>query len=124
MKTHTPTTKRPKKIPPGPEATYDELIAYHARYSLDELERAGYAEVPSLEEERGLQAAASYQLLCERGLQIKLSRRDCQRVAELAASLDQDVETLVKGWVKEHLGHVSGAARNGAVRKSAEKVER
>src|SRR4051812_19301124 len=103
MKAHTLNAKRKKKIPPppGPEATYDELIAYHSRYSLDELEKAGYAEPASLEEERELQASATYQLLCKRGLLVKMSRRDCRCLAELAASKDQDVESLVRNWIRD-----------------------
>lgn len=48
MNNHRLKSKKVKKIPPppGPEASYDEIIAYHSKYTLDELERAGHAVEP------------------------------------------------------------------------------
>jgi hypothetical protein len=61
MSRRTTKMKTPKKRippPPGPDASYEEIIAYHSKYTLDELEEAGYAEEPSPEEIRELEESA------------------------------------------------------------------
>jgi hypothetical protein len=107
----SPKTRLVAKIPPppGPEASYDEIIAYHSKYTLDELERAGYTEEPSPEEVEGVAAAAAAWLLCRKGLHLKLARKDYEQLARLAAREDVAVEDLVKKWIKQRLA--DGAKR-------------
>jgi hypothetical protein len=114
MRNHQPKLRQAKNIspPPGPEASYDELIAYHSRYTLDELERAGYAEEVPAAEVRDLQASATYQLLLERGLQLKLSRKDCKSLAQAAAREALDVEDLVKRWIQQRFRGATGAMKD------------
>jgi hypothetical protein len=115
-------TKKAKHIPPPPgaEAGYDEIIAYCSKYSLDELEKAGYArEVPrELEEE--VTASAAYQMLCRDGLHLKLPRKDYELLSRLAARKAIAVATLAKRWIGQGLeqeakqlaaGHSSSALR-------------
>jgi hypothetical protein len=105
MKNHGAKTSRSLKIPPPPdiEDGYDALIAYHTKYSVEELERAGYLEDVSPEHVRDVAASATYQLLCERGLQLKLSRKDYERLSRLAAAEGVAAEDLVKKWIKQGL---------------------
>ena len=105
MKNHRSRTKAAAKIPPppGPEASYDEIIAYHSTYTLDELEKAGYAKEPSPKEVEGLTASAAYWLLCEKGLHLTLSRKNYEQLSRLAARHDVAPEDLVKKWIRERL---------------------
>jgi hypothetical protein len=98
-------TKASAKIPPppGPEASYDEVIAYHSQYTLDELEKAGYTEEPSPKEVLEVTAAAEYWHLCQNGLHVQLTRKDYERLARLAARQEVASEELVKTWVKQRL---------------------
>jgi hypothetical protein len=98
-------SSKAKRIPPPPgsDASYDEIIAYHSKYTLDELEKAGYAQEVSREEEEELVASAVYSRLCQEGLQIKLSRKDYELLSRVAARKDTAVETLVKRWTTERL---------------------
>jgi len=89
--------------PPGPDATYDEIIAYHSKYTLDELEKAGYAEEPPLGELEDLEASATYELLRNYGLRLKLSRKEAQELARLATKERLTAERLVTRWIKERL---------------------
>src|SRR5262249_13576197 len=89
--------------PPGPEASYDELIAYHSKYSLDELEQAGYAEDASPEHVKEVAARAEYHFLCKHGLHVQLARKDYQQLSRLAAQEDVPAADLVKKWIKERL---------------------
>ena len=61
--------------PPGADASDDEIIAYHSKYTLGELEKAGYAKEVSREEEEELVASAVYSRLCRDGLHLKLRTR-------------------------------------------------
>ena len=118
MKNHRSKAKAAAKIPPppGPEASYDEIIAYHSTYTLDELEKAGYVEEPSPEEVEELTASATYSLLCEKGLHLKLTRKDYERLSRLAARQDVAPEDLVKKWIHERLREESTTqARRRAV---------
>jgi hypothetical protein len=98
-------TSKAKRIPPPPgaDASDDEIIAYHSKYTLDELERAGYAQEVSREEEENVVASAVFFGLCRDGLHLKLARKDYERLSRLAARKDIAVETLVKRWVVERL---------------------
>jgi hypothetical protein len=89
--------------PPGPEAGYDEIVAYHSKYTLDELEKAGYATEASPEEEEELAASGNYYLLCQRGLHVQLSPKDYELLARLAAQKHVAAESLAKGWVLQSL---------------------
>jgi hypothetical protein len=105
MRNHSVRSRNTKKIPPppGPEAGYDEIIAYHSKYTLDELEKAGYAEeVPQLELEE-LAASAAYHMLCRDGLHLKLPRKDYELLSRLAARKDIAVETLSKRLIVQGL---------------------
>lgn len=105
MRNHRIKTRKAKHIPPppGPGAGYDEIIAYHSKYSLDELEKAGYAkEVPRAEEEE-LTASVAYRMLCRDGLHVKLPRKDYQLLSRLAARKRTAVETLAKRWIDHGL---------------------
>lgn len=115
MKKTIGKAKTAAKIPPPPglEAGYDAIIAYHKKYSMEELEEAGYLEEVPDEEWRGVQMSATFQLLCSRGLQLKLSRRDCLGLTTLAASQGLDVEDLVRRWIKQGLRQEAKASRNG-----------
>jgi hypothetical protein len=99
--------------PPGLDEGYDAIIAYHKKYSMEELNEAGYLEDVPAEHQREVQAAATYQLLCLRGLQLKLSRRDYEILANLAAREDLQVEVLVKRWIKQRMREASDASSNG-----------
>ena len=68
MKNHRSETRNAKRIPPPPslEDGYDAIIAYHDKYSLDELERAGYAEAPSPEHIRDLEESAEREIQREK----------------------------------------------------------
>ncbi len=102
-------TKKAKKIPPppGPGAGYDEIIAYHMKYTLDELEKAGHAVEPPPGELEKLAASAIYSGLCEQGLRLKLSKKDYERLSRLAAHRDVAVEELVKCWITQRLNQES-----------------
>jgi hypothetical protein len=114
MKNHQPKAQGTKNIPPppGPGATVDELIAYHSQYTLDELERAGYVEDASPQELQGLQASATYHLLRDRGLHLKFTRKECERLSLAAASEAVDVEELVKRWIKQRLRGAAASSRS------------
>jgi hypothetical protein len=101
--------------PPGPEAAYDAIIIYHSKYTLDELEKAGYAEEVPREEEEELVASAVYSRLCRDGLHLTLARKDYELLSRLAARRDTALENLVKRWIAERLRDEAThlAARNG-----------
>jgi hypothetical protein len=117
MKKNFSKAKNLAKIPPPPDLAegYEAIIKYHKKYTIDELVEAGHLEEASVEERREVQTAAIFQFLCASGLHIKLTRRECQQLAELAASKNADVESLAKGWVKEHLACVTLPGGNGAM---------
>jgi hypothetical protein len=94
-----------RRIPPPPdlEDGYDAIIAYHKKYSLEELEEAGYIEDASPEHVRDVAASATYELLCRRGLNLKLSRKDYEQLSCLAAAQDVAAEDLGKKWIRERL---------------------
>jgi hypothetical protein len=116
MKDTRSKSRRKAKIPPppGPEASYDELIAYHSKYTLDELEKAGYTEDASPEHIRDVAASATYWFLCRDGVHFKLTRKEYEQLSRLAAQQDVPAEDLVKQWVKQRL-------REEAKRAAAEK---
>ncbi len=89
--------------PPRPEQGYDALIEYFTKYSTQELEKAGYLEDASAEDMREAQLAATYDLLRDNGLSVKLSRKECERLVLLAVEQDVSVDELVKKWLKERL---------------------
>ena len=93
------------KIPPPPdlEAGYDAIIAYHMKYSMEELEEAGYLEEPSAEEVEELATSGTYHWLCKYGLHLKLSKGDYAKLSVLAAQKDIAVEKLVRRWIKNQL---------------------
>src|SRR5438132_8006930 len=101
MRNHRIRSPKAKKIPPppGPEASYDEIIAYHSKYTLDELEKAGYAEEVPREELEELSASAAYYMLCRDGLLLKLPCKEYELLSRLAARKNTAVETLVKRWI-------------------------
>jgi hypothetical protein len=105
MKNYQTRTAHPKRIPPPPdiEAGYDALIEYHQEYSMEELEEAGYLEDASPQHVREVAASATYQLLCHRGLNLKLSRKDYQQLSRLAAWEGVSTEDRVKKWIKQRL---------------------
>jgi predicted HicB family RNase H-like nuclease len=79
------------------------LIEYFTKYSTEELEKAGYLEEASAAEMRAAQQAATYNLLRDNGLSVKLSRKECERLVLLAVDQDVSVDELVKKWLKERL---------------------
>jgi hypothetical protein len=97
--------RKSKSIPPPPglEDGYDAIIAYFEKYSTEELEKAGYLEDVPAEEIQELEASAAYQLLCEEGLNLKLTRKDYERLSRLAANKRLPVETLAKRWIRRGL---------------------
>lgn len=98
-------TKTNSKIPPPPpiEAGYQAIIDYHTKYSMEELEQAGYLEDPSSEEVEAITASANYEFLSKKGLKIRLNRKDAELLSVLAARLDLDVEKLVTKWIRQRL---------------------
>ena len=96
--------------PPGIEAGYDAIIQYHEKYSMDELEKAGYLEEVLPEEIEDLEASAAFQLLCREGLKLKLNRKDYAKLSRLAAKKKVAIETLAKRWVKMGLDEAWKAA--------------
>jgi hypothetical protein len=98
--------------PPGVEDGYDAVIAYFDKYSTEELEKAGYLEDVPAEEIQELEASAAYQLLCEQGLNLKLTRKDYERLSRLAAKKAVAVETIVKKWIKKGLEEETRATIN------------
>lgn len=126
MRNHRVRAAKAKEIPPppGPEAGYDEIIAYFSKYTLDELERAGYTEEVPPEEIEELAASAAYYLLCEHGLHLKLSRKDYELLSRLSARQDIAVDALVKRWVVARLRQeakqlTTGRKRSPAVKKQS-----
>jgi hypothetical protein len=112
------TNRRPKptgnsKIPPPPgiEAGYDAIIQYHGKYSMDELEKAGYLEEVPPKEIEDLEASAAFQILCEDDLKVKLTRKDYAKLSRLAARKKVAVETLARRWVKMGLREEWNAKR-------------
>jgi hypothetical protein len=89
--------------PPGIEAGYDAIIRYHDKYSMDELEKAGYLEEIPPEESEDLEASAAFQILCREGLKFQLTRKDYAKLSRLAAKKKSTVEALAKRWVKTGL---------------------
>jgi hypothetical protein len=86
--------------PPGIEAGYDAIIQYHNKYSMEDLEKAGYLEEVPREEIEDLEASAAFQILCRDGLKVKLTRKDYAKLSRLAARKKVAVETLARRWVK------------------------
>lgn len=105
MKNHQSSNNSVAKIPPPPGlgASYDELIAYHARYTLDELEQAGYAKEPTPEHVKEVSASADYWLARRNGIHLKLTPKECEKLSLLAAEEDISVEQLAKKWLKQRL---------------------
>ena len=105
MKNHSNKNETTPRIPPPPgiEAGYDAIIAYHKKYTMDELDKAGYLEEVPPEEETETAAAAAFYLLCKKGLQVRLTRKDLERLSLLAAQLDVEVEKLVTKWIRQRL---------------------
>src|SRR5438128_2731057 len=91
MKNRQAKTKTAKQIPPppGPEASYAEIIAYHSKYTLDELEEAGYAEEASPEEIRDLEESAERAIERDqvKGLAKEYPKTDRQRKPAFTALL-------------------------------------
>jgi hypothetical protein len=105
VKNHRAKFSRNSKIPPPPglEAGYDAIIQYHGKYSMDELEKAGYLEEVPDEEAEEMAASATFQILCREGLNLKLNRREYEKLSRLAAKERVDVKTIVKRWIKKGL---------------------
>ena len=97
--------QKPKPIPPppGPEEGYDAITAYFNKYSSGELEKAGYLNevVPEYAEE--VTASGAYHVLCLNGLRLKLSRKDYELLARLAARKHVAAESLAKAWILQSL---------------------
>lgn len=115
MNNRRPNNRATKPIPPppDPEQGYDAIIDYFTKYSTEELEKAGHLEELSPEEVEEVTAAATYQYLCETGLQLKLPRKAYGRLSRLSAHRDVDVEDLVKKWIGERLRAESRAHTRG-----------
>jgi hypothetical protein len=98
-------TRTTKHIPPppGPEEGYEAIIAYFDKYSSEELEKAGYLEEVEPEYAEEVTASGEYHFLCRNGLHIKLSRKDYELLARLAARKHVAAENLAKGWVLHSL---------------------
>ena len=105
MKNHRAKFSRNSKIPPPPglEAGYDAVIQYHDKYSMDELEKAGYLEEVPDEEAEEMAASATFQILCREGLSLKLNRSEYEKLSRLAAKERVDVKTIIKRWIKKGL---------------------
>src|SRR5260370_23480825 len=75
MKNHRAKFSRNSKIPPPPglEAGYDAVIQYHDKYSMDELEKAGYLEEVPDEEAEEMAASATFQILCIEALRLNFN---------------------------------------------------
>jgi hypothetical protein len=105
MKNHRAKMGVNSKIPAPPDlqAGLDAIIDYHTKYSMADLEKAGYLlEVPR-EETEELEASAAYQYLCKYGIHLKLARKDYARLSRLAAHKAKTVQALVKKWIKQGL---------------------
>ncbi len=94
---------KPIPPPPGPEAGYDAIVDYLHQYSTEELEAAGYLEEPSQREKKELEASATLALLQMSGLHLKLTRKEYEKLVELATQVDVPVETLAKKWIRAKL---------------------
>ncbi len=102
-------------IPPPPDPDkegYDAVIAYFDKYSTEELEEAGHLTEASPQHVRKVAASATYQLLCENGLHLKLARKDYARLSRLAARQGVTAEDLVKKWIKERFARASTTKDN------------
>ncbi len=95
-----PTSNSKIPPPPGIEAGYDAIIQYHEKYTMDQLEKAGYLEEVPPEEIEDLEASAAFQMLCREGLKLKLTRKDYAKLSRLAAKKKVAIETLAKRWLK------------------------
>ena len=105
MKSHRAKFSRNSKIPPPPglDAGHDAIIQYHDKYSMDELEKAGYLEEVPDEEAEAMAASATFQILCREGLNLKLNRSEYEKLSRLAAKERVDVRTIIKKWIKKGL---------------------
>jgi hypothetical protein len=105
MSNQRPNNRAAKSIPPPPdtEEGYDAIIDYFSKYSTEELEKAGHLEEPSPREVEDLTASATYGLLCEKGLHLKLTRKNYEQLSRLAARQEVAPEELVKKWIQERL---------------------
>src|SRR5262245_39859147 len=102
MKNHQPKSKKKIPPPPGDGASYDEWSAYCSKYPLDQLAAAGYAEEASPDEVRDLENAATFQLLCDYGLRLKLPRALNEQLVLLAARKKTSVAKLVRMWIMQN----------------------
>ncbi len=120
MKNHRIKPSDNSKIPPPPglEAGYDAIIDYHTKYSMEELEKAGYLHDVSRQEIEELEASAAYQYLFKYGIQVKLARKDYERLSRLAARKGEAIETLVKKWIKQGLERERKPSTRSALLKS------
>jgi len=91
MTSRRTTTRASKPIPPPPEPEegYDALIAYLHKYSLEELERAGYAQEPAPKEVEALEADVSHHLARQKvkGLAKDYPKTHRKRTPQLTALL-------------------------------------
>ncbi len=96
------------------EDRIDDLFVFHAmdarpnqirlfRRRSEELEAAGYLEEPSQREKKELEASATLALLQMSGLHLKLTRKEYEKLVELATQVDVPVETLAKKWIRAKL---------------------
>ena len=85
----TTQTSKPIPPPPGPEEGYDALVTYLHKYSLEELEKAGYLQEPTAAEAQALENELTHHRARERvkGLAKEYPKTHRDRAAQLAALL-------------------------------------
>lgn len=110
MKNHRPRTRLAKKIPPprALEDGNDAVIAYHNKYSLDELERAGYLEEVPPEEIRDLEESVEREIQRRKvkGLAGEYPKAHRQLKPTLVALLDH-FQNLKPGIRKETANRIN-----------------
>lgn len=96
--------RSPRRIPPPPasDASAEELDAYFTKYSLDKLEKAGYARPLNAKEEawtNQLTEAAKQRTRARAQLNLAFSDAELNRFFEYAQKKHIPPSTLAKAWI-------------------------
>lgn len=112
-------TKKKEKpqIPPPPDAqsSVEDLNAYFEKYSLEELEAAGYVRDLTPAEEKDMEELAAYcrerieaRKTTRRQLNLAMSVTELERFTRYAKRKHIPPSTLAKAWILERLDEEAG----------------
>ncbi len=118
MPKEKPKSEKKMPPPPGPEVSWEEQSAYFEKYGLDELEKAGYLEPMTQEDQafvKQVQKVARTRI-AERErkdrsqLNISFAEDQLSKFLNLAKRKHIPPSTLAKSWILERLDKESRKA--------------